>query len=116
MNYNQLFGKNMKVIYIDPNKLERNIAERCVTVTHKMKCSEIYPNFSEKNKIIRLEADMIKWKNSIPNDANIISLCDLLKYKQNYFESWKRKNNFFELITPTEDFFIHAKLALKLEI
>jgi hypothetical protein len=116
MNYSQLIDENIKIIHINPSKLESIIAHRTMYKTHKQSISKLYLNLSDKSKLIRITKSIINWKNSIPDDDITISLYDLLKYKQDYFESWKIKNNLTELITPTDQFFIHAEENFKIEI
>ena len=116
LEHNELFDNNFKLIHIDPSNLEDVIARRCVTSTHIEDLDKTYKNLSEKSKIIRLTKNIIEWKQSIPSNNSIISLYELLKYKQDYFKEWKENNNLYELCIPNEKFFKHANNVLKLDL
>ena len=116
LDHSELFNNNFKLIHIDPSNLEGVIAKRCVSSTHIEYLDKTYKNLSEKSKIVRLTTNIIEWKKSISSNSIIISLYDLLKYKQDYFKKWKENNNLYELCIPNEKFFEHANNVLKLNL
>lgn len=102
---------NTQVISIDPTNYEQHIAYRLI---EKLKFS-IDVKKKQKNQILSCTIDIKRWtKNQIFESDIVISLSDLIQYRNDYFSQWKKDNNLLFLKDLPNEYFIHVEKSLNL--